>query len=205
MIDPETAGISLAARPDILIAGTTQYFGAVVRMTAVGELDPLFGSAGLQRLGDNAVRNVAYGIAQRANGSMIVGVQRLVGATTNTDVFALDASGMPDPSFNNGAPLTIDFGVSAQVVQLALQDDGKIVVAATLEGATHNEIGLARVTAAGTLDATFGVGGIVSSRPEGTASYQVEDVVFAADRIVVVGTQTELNGSPVLFIARYLP
>ncbi len=66
------------------------------------------------------------------------------------------APGDLDPTFGNGGKVTTYYGLGSSAnLSLALQGDGKIVVATR-----DNRI--ARYNADGTLDASFGIGGIVN-------------------------------------------
>jgi uncharacterized delta-60 repeat protein len=201
----QTSALGVAVGPNIAIAGTSEFRAVVVRMTPDGLADGSFGSGGIQSVGAGAMPFYAYGIAQRPDGRVIAGVQQVLGPVEiRSSVVALDASGMLDPEFNNGNPLVIDFGTTAKLAQIALQPDGKLVVAATIGLAGDSEIGLARVTVDGQLDPTFGEAGIVRSRPQPDASYDVNELVFGGNRIVIAGTEMRF-GVPHLYIARYLP
>jgi len=81
-------------------------------------------------------------------------------------------AGRLDPTFGTGGKVftknATNFGQAVNAV--ALQTDGKIVVA----GSLNNNFGLVRYNANGSLDSTFGSGGIVSINPQDTAV----DVLF---------------------------
>ncbi|MEZ4367651.1 MAG: delta-60 repeat domain-containing protein [Kofleriaceae bacterium] len=71
----------------------------------------------------------------------------------------------PDASFGTGGFVTTSLGFTggADEIDLVVQPDGKLVVSATIADeldATDSDIGLARYTATGTLDATFGTAGV---------------------------------------------
>jgi len=70
-------------------------------------------------------------------------------------------AGSLDPTFgNNGIVITPNTGTAAA---MALQSDGKIVVAGSVIGSSGPGLGLARYTANGDLDSSFGTGGVVSN------------------------------------------
>jgi len=81
-------------------------------------------------------------------------------------------------------------GISAEfdvVRKLVIQPDGKIVAAGDAGAPLNNDYALARFNSDGTLDATFGVGGMVRT-PMVTCCEQVSDVVAQPDgKLVVAG------------------
>jgi uncharacterized delta-60 repeat protein len=144
-------------QPDgkLLVAGSTQpYSGqgsaALVRYTAAGALDPSFDGDG--RLTLTTIPNGAIDIAVQPDDKIVV-----AGGAFN--VARLKSDGSPDTSFNGTGytQISIDGGVS---MGMALQSDGKIVLAGYSNGAPNTFI-LARFTATGTPDTSFGLEGIV--------------------------------------------
>ncbi len=77
-------------------------------------------------------------------------------------VHRLTALGASDASFgnpgNNGAAF-IDFGGSERAVGLTVLPDGKLAVAGVKSAGPGGDVAVARLTAGGALDASFGVGG----------------------------------------------
>ncbi|KAB2895368.1 MAG: hypothetical protein F9K40_16225, partial [Kofleriaceae bacterium] len=87
-------------------------------------------------------------------------------------VVKLTATGALDTTWGGGdgiAPTPVVFGGGADEIDLALQPDGKIVVAATVDNGTagDGDIAVTRLDADGTLDTTFG---------EGTSGVRVLDL-----------------------------
>jgi uncharacterized delta-60 repeat protein len=144
-----------AFQPDgkLLVAGSTQpYTGqggaALARYTAAGALDPSFDGDG--RLTLTTIPDGAVDIAVQPDGKILV-------AGRHFEVARLKADGSPDTSFNGTgyAQFSIDPGGSMGMV---LQSDGKIVLAGWSGAGSFT---LARLTAAGTPDSSFGLHGIV--------------------------------------------
>jgi uncharacterized delta-60 repeat protein len=77
---------------------------------------------------------------------------------------ALLSAGALDPTFGTGGKVTTDFlgALDATAAAVAVQHDGKVVVAGTSSTGTSGNFALARYNPDGTLDATFGVGGKTS-------------------------------------------
>jgi uncharacterized delta-60 repeat protein len=98
------------------------------------------------------------------------------------------AAGMLDPTFGFGGMVVTDFAEGSAIVEsVAVQNDGKIVVAGRIQDATFNDLALARYRADGTLDSTFGEGGKVitdfGGRYEGAESLALQN----DGKIIVAG------------------
>ena len=117
-------------------------------------------------------------------------------------------AGTLDPSFGGGAgfvttqlltPTDFDFGTT-----MAVQSDGKIVVAGQLDDNLSGEsgFGVARYNPDGSLDTGFGAGAGFVSIP-GSEAYDVNDVAIQSDgKIVVVGSNV-VGGDEEMVIVRY--
>jgi len=81
-----------------------------------------------------------------------------------TLLYAQTQSGTLDASFGTGGKVITDFGGSNDLVSsVAVQPDGNIVAAGQANVVRGYGFALARYTSSGTLDASFGAGGIVTT------------------------------------------
>ena len=104
----------------------------------------------------------AYSVAIQSDGKIVV-------AGVSNDNFALaryTTAGEFDTSFDGDGKLTTDFGSVDGAYSVAIQSDGKIVVA----GVSNNNFALARYTTAGVLDNSFDGDGNVTSDLGGTVT-----------------------------------
>jgi uncharacterized delta-60 repeat protein len=151
--------------------------GAAV--AAPGDLDPTFGSGGKVTT-DFGGSDGASAVTIQSDGRIVA-----TGSSGGAD-FALaryNADGSLDASFGGGGRVTTDFGSSDAASALAIQSDGKIVVAGRGGG---GDFALARYNADGSLDASFGSGGRVTTNFGGFDS--ALGVALQADgRIVAAG------------------
>src|SRR5688572_8110916 len=105
------------------------------------------------------------------------------------------ADGDLDPTFgNNGRVVTNFGGIAADLANdVALQADGRVVVVGeTTSLGTDSDFGLARYNADGTLDSTFGRGGLVATDfSKGGPTLDIANAVAIQSdgKIVVVGTR----------------
>lgn len=101
--------------------------------------------------------------------------------------FAMQAQAASlDPTFGTGGITSTAFGNYGAAARVAIQPDGRIVVA----GQTAlGEFALARYTANGVLDTSFNGTGKVATAPSGSCSGQARALALQADgKIVVAGT-----------------
>src|SRR5205807_2242452 len=120
--------------------------------------------------------------------------------------FAQSADAGPgdlDPSFGTGGRVLTDFGGGDRARAVALQADGKIVVAGfpSADFGAGRDFALARSTAGGTLDPSFGGGRVVTSfggRAEAAA------LALQSDGKIVVAGFSGASGRHDFALARYI-
>jgi uncharacterized delta-60 repeat protein len=137
----------------------------VARLLADGQLDGSFGRDGLVVTDVGGLSNEAQNVVVQPADEMIVlsGSSRNpgssgVGIDHHTDLARYDPDGQPDPTFGNGGTLTLDAFVGAAI---ALQPDGRIVVAGATGGPNSN-FAVARLLPDGTLDPDFTDTGVMT-------------------------------------------
>jgi uncharacterized delta-60 repeat protein len=123
-----------------------------------GSLDSAFGTAG--------TLSTDLGVA---SGVVVDGSQNILVSGTLSNDFVLyryNSTGALDGTFGSGGKATADFGNAETSTCIALQTDGKILVAGyTYNSSTgYTDFALARFLVTGTLDPNFGTGGKVTTR-----------------------------------------
>jgi uncharacterized delta-60 repeat protein len=188
-------------------AGNQQF--ALVRYNPDGSLDQSFGTGGIVLTsfvsGGNAV---AHSMALQPDGSLVVAGSFEPDPTQAASSFALaryTTSGSLDTSFGTGGLVTTSFGqYDAAANTVLVQPDGSIVAAGhTSTSSSFFNFALARYHADGSLDPSFGTGGLVM-----TTFGQLDDargLVLQSDgKLVAAGSYQ--NGTKVdVALARYNP
>ena len=133
---------------------------AIYRYTNTGTLDTSFNGTGKKAFSFSTNSNdYLNGIAiQPADGKIIVAGFTFVGggSKANFALARLNSNGSLDTSFNGTGKQTTDFGgVQAGANSLALQSNGKIVLAGFKRTATNTTFALARYNTNGSLDTSF--------------------------------------------------
>ena len=163
----ETAS-AVAIQPDgkIVVAGRSGNHLALLRYTTRGTLDPSFGSGG-KVVPDLPFLDVEYQLALQRDGRIVAagtGGEEYLRTSDFADadflVARFTSNGTVDTSFGSGGVAQTNFGGDDELTAIAIQPDGKIVAA----GSSDDDFALARYTAAGKPDTTFGRGGKVSTR-----------------------------------------
>ncbi len=155
----------------------------VSRYTPGGLLDSSFGSAGVRSLfrDTGAFRSTTAGsLAVAADGHVVVGSTE-EGALL---LGRLNPDGSPDTGFGNGGEVKTTMSAPVDRVHVAIQDDGRIIVAAEpLSGYGGDAVLIARYTAQGLPDPSFHDGGaLITSLGSGLGGLALD-----GDKTVVAG------------------
>jgi uncharacterized delta-60 repeat protein len=160
---------------------------------AAGNLDPSFGGGTgriLKTVGPNT--DQANAIAIQPDGKIVVAGFASTGPANNVVVVRFNADGTNDPTFNIGSPAVFDFSpFHDEAKAVALQSDGKIVIAGLAYVNDLSRIFVARITSNGVVDETFGTGGrvIFSGSPgHDVANAVAIQNVNGEEKIVVAGS-----------------
>ncbi len=185
--------LAVVARPDgtfvvtgsAVIAGASQFAMACYR--ADGSLEPSFGDDGkvLTAIGD---WTAATAIAMQADGRIVVAGTATVGGSSRFALARYDANGALDASFGSGGVTTNSvLGVDDAIRAVALQGDGKIVVAGDALNGAKRDLALARYSADGSLDDGFGSAGTVTGAVTAGNDTAFTVAVQADGRLIVAG------------------
>ena len=137
------------------IVGSTADFG-LVRLNPDGTLDTSFGTGGKVTTNFGFGVQAARAVNVLADGRIVVAGSALIGSDTDFAVARYLADGRLDTTFGGDGMSTTDFDLGNDVgTSLALQPDGKVLVAGTAMLGSQNAFGVARFDANGTLDTTF--------------------------------------------------
>jgi len=169
-------GVAIQSDGKIVVAGinvaNNNFADLLIRLNTDGTLDSSFGSGGIDNLvpPGNQGASGFFALAIQPDGKIVAGA-----ATgeqgSSVQVARVNTDGSPDTSFGSGGfttavpPGSIFFGGG-----LALQSDGKILVAAGF----GNPSIMVRFTSDGQLDTSFGSGGVVNLQNPGPTQMAVQ-------------------------------
>jgi uncharacterized delta-60 repeat protein len=130
---------------------------AVARLTVAGALDSSFSGDGKQTLGFT-LQSDSFGTAVAVDSqgrTVIAGYARDTSGVPEFAVTRLTSSGALDTTFGGTGIVTISFGNDATTTGVAIDSLDRVVVVGYRYNGSDNDFAVARLTAAGALDATF--------------------------------------------------
>jgi uncharacterized delta-60 repeat protein len=210
---PAQSGTAMALDPNgrIVVTGWTFDNSAnldfgTVRYDPDGSLDPSFGTAGAVVTEFFGFTDIANAVAIQGDGKIVVGgsaaTNSFFGQNIDFAIARYNTDGSLDTSFGGDGKVTTDiFGPTGNgdiIYAIAVQPDGKIVAAGT---------SVVRYNADGTLDQTFGAGGIVETSVFGEGTGAVTLALQPNGKILIAGAFAQ-TGSPTYddwLLARFDP
>lgn len=159
-----------------------------------GDLDPSFGNGGRVMTDLAHSTDIANAVAIQDDGKFVV-----VGTTYKDNDYShedfavarYNPNGTLDPSFGNHGRVRTDFpGLAAVPSSVVIQPDGKIVVAGGAFPLFEflGDFKIVRYNPNGSLDTSFGNGGIVTTSFPGQGSYASAVALQPDGRIIAAGT-----------------
>jgi uncharacterized delta-60 repeat protein len=210
--EPATAhAMAVQADGRIVVAGGASGDFALARYLPDGRLDAGFGDNGrvLTDLGADAEWISAIA-ADSAGRIVAVGVSSPLMGPGDLALVRYEPDGRLDPSFGDGGRVLTDLSGNDDAAQaMAIQDDGRIVVAGSTEPPAAdlaNAIALVRYQPDGGLDSSFGAGGTVVTK----LSPDSDDVAYGmtiapGGSIVVAGASDTFDESSGIVLLRFTP
>ena len=206
-------GNAVAVQSDgkIVVAGSSKLEAsgidndfAMVRYTAAGALDTGFGTGGKATIDIGSVNELGSAIAIQSDGKIVVAGRTTIGALFGFAVARYTADGAPDITFNPGGKVVTGIGSgSDEGYAVAVQSDGKIVVAGYSYNGTNDDFAVARYNADGTLDTGFGSDGKVTTAIGSTSIDRAFAVAVDSDGKIVVAGHTGAAFNEDFAVVRY--
>ena len=199
----------LVVQPDgkILAGGSSwngsRYVFALVRYNANGTLDRSFG------LNGKVTTPIGlFSLVIQPDGKLVGAGSGTKGSHSVFALFRYSPSGSPDRSFGSGGSVTTAIGADASALTLVIQRDGKLVAAgasrklpSSVKG-SRDVFALVRYNADGTLDTSFGKGGIVTTAI-GTGDAQPLSLILQPRTTLLAAGRGKNGFKGVFALARY--
>jgi uncharacterized delta-60 repeat protein len=184
----EWFALTIQGTNHFVVAGSDNGDFALVRYDFSGNLDPTFGSQGVELTDFGSPTDVAYSVALSPTGQIVA-----AGMSNNRLAFArYNANGNIDSSFGEGGRQLLDTGAATQAIgAVTVQNDGRIVAA----GSSSASIDVVRLTATGEPDSTWNNDGIMTvpglaADTSGTGADYTIGVALQSDGKIVVANRT---------------
>lgn len=178
--DSSAQSIAVQSDGKIVVAGTGFNQAILMRYNPNGTIDTSFGQNGFVVLAIG-VDTKAHALRIQSNGSIIVAGSTILNGIAQFFIARYFGNGTLDSTFNNLGFVTTSVGKSVQGNALAIQADGKLVLA----GSTDTQCVLARYNSNGSLDSSLRSSGIIQTNI-GTA-VEINSLVIQPDAQILVG------------------
>lgn len=187
------------------IVGETQDFG-VVQFLPDGSLDTAFGTDGVTLTDFGGDYDQPRGAVLQSDGKIVLAGYATVSGVELFGVARYNIDGSIDSSFGTGGLITTSFpsAVASVAQALALQHDGKVVVVGyRFDSSSNGVFALARYNVDGSLDTSFGAGGLVTTGFGADLDLGQGVAVQASDGKIVAAGVTDSTGNQTFALARY--
>ncbi len=193
--------VAIQSDGKIVVAGNSYHNGtdwdfALTRYNSNGSLDNTFGANGIVTTGVGDLNDEAYAIDIQGDGKIVVAGQSHNGTNKDFALTRYNTNGSLDNTFGTNGIVTTPIGVSYDIVNaMAIQSDGKIVVAGFSYNGINDDFALTRYLSNGSLDSGFGINGILTTAV-GISDSQANSLSLQSDgKIVVAGFSQNGNNS----------
>src|SRR5262245_12852436 len=206
-------GFSVALQPDakIVVAGWAAINGgadfALARYDSTGALDASFGTGGrvTTNFADSQGQSLAsvFSLAVQPDGKIVAAGDGRLDGKYDFTLARYNSNGTLDASFGTGGRVITDFGGADDGAEaVALQPDGKIVAAGFARGSDF-DFALTRYNGDGTVDASFGTGGRVTTDFAGFSDTAYAVALQPDGKIVAAGSAGIVGEGFNFAVARY--
>ncbi len=186
--------------------GGSAFDFAVARITAAGELDTTFDSDGRATANVAGELDRAYAAALQPDGAIVLTgeVRAERNGAGDVGLARFNGNGALDTTFGSGGVVHISYADdSDQASDVALQADGKIVIAGNAVVGSTADFLIARLNADGSRDTSFGTAGLVTT-PFGTLQDFARAVVIQPDGAIVAAGQASASTATDFGLVRLL-
>ena len=207
------SAVAIQSDGKIVVAGTSDVNGnpdyrfALARYNPDGTLDGDFGAGGKTTTALSGRYSSAHAIAIQPDSKIVVaGYDEVDIDDGRIGVARYNADGSLDTSFGGDGWVNPDFGGTLDnATSVALQTDGKIVVAGTSNVGVGQDFAVARYLSDGSLDPSFGenLNGQVTTDFFGSSDFGEGVAIDASGNIVVAGQAYAASGLRTFALARY--
>lgn len=161
---------------------------SVLEILAAGDLDTTFGTNGKVTTSIGNSKSEALAVVLQPDGRFVAAGYSFNGSNNDFALVRYNSNGSLDTTFGTGGKVTTDINGADNVsLATAIQSDGKLVAAGSSFNGVNDDFALVRYNSNGTLDSTFGIGGVVATDFDGTFE-DIDAVAIQPDgKIVAAG------------------
>jgi uncharacterized delta-60 repeat protein len=183
----------IVAAGDSAKSGSIDRDSVVARFSADGSVDKSFAGTGKTELGPADRDDIARAVLVQPDGRIVLAEESGTG-TKQMVVTRLRTDGAPDTTFAGDGTAKPDFVGQSHPASVALQADGKLLIAGSLQPAY--QLAVARFDSSGSLDPSFGLDGKVTIQFDGIAAATAA-ALQPDGRFVIAGVTAVANNSSI--------
>lgn len=162
--------------------------GGSLWVSPSGSIDTSFNGTGF-RITSISGTDYGYAVAVQSDGKILVSGTTSFAGDNNFSTVRYTTTGVLDSTFNGTGLMNTDFGGASSdtVYGIALQADGKIILAGVSDNPGNYQFGIARYHSNGSADTTFNTTGRISNVFVGSTYAEGHSVVLQPDGKIVTG------------------
>ncbi len=185
----------------IVVAGSSGPSAFVARFTQNGSLDTLFSGDG-KHFQNGGISSYFSAVQVQADGRILAAGTNVLASNENVYLMRFNTDGTPDNAFGSLGIAEVDLSPSSidRAYGLALQADGRIVIAGRLDAGTSF---VARLQSGGALDTSFNGTGVATMNPGGQSLFN--EVAVQDDGFIVAVGQAQPATQFDATVARFTP
>ncbi len=197
------SSVVIQADGKILAVGYKNWDVVIVRFNSNGTLDNSFDTDGI------AIRSLGWyalypnSVRVQSDNKILVAGNHGSGLGSNLFLARYNPDGSPDLTFNSVGYIITSTTITNYGYSVCQQSNGKIIVAGCIYNGNYIQFSVIRYNTNGSVDSTFGSGGIITTSFTGYDAVGYSAVIQSDDKIIVAG-ETFTTVSYVEFaLARY--
>lgn len=168
-----------------------------------GALDTSFNGSGRVLADVLGLGDYGQAIGVQSNGRILVAGYTSNGINTDIALTRHLADGSIDTSFGSGGKVVTDlFNSGEQALDIAIQTDGRILIAGYFDNGNDNGACVIRYTTEGDLDPSFGSNGLVTYDQPGFDEKGSGIAIQPDGKVIMVGSTT-VNGTSDVLLVRF--
>jgi uncharacterized delta-60 repeat protein len=173
---------------------------ALARYESNGALDNTFGDNGIVKTSINQAAN-ANSVKILNDGSILIGGLSILNGQSILALAKYESNGTPDNTFGNNGIVTKSINYQSSINDIAIQEDGKIIVGGSNYNGSVNQIILGRFNVDGSDDTSFGSSGVTLTSISNNAL--INKIVLDNDGNIFAAGKTGQNPNEKFVLAKY--
>lgn len=174
---------------------------SLVPLQAQQTLDPTFGTDGVVNTALDPGYDGAYAMALQTDGKIVITGPSGTPGSLNVLVARYSTDGLLDAGFGTNGVAIFNINGDDYGYAIALQDDGKVLVAGSTKTGTNNDMLVLRLLSDGMPDTSFGPAGVVTL-DGGSTNDKVNAIAVRPDGHIVIGGNATTAGKECFYLAQ---